>query len=92
LVIVGDYPLWVIGGHFALATDAAAEQQQRTFYNLSRKFVGRSSTNSSGTKTRSVADLDLDQLGACNIYQVSRHNPQRIFWVKRAKSNDCDCR
>ena len=51
------------GRTFALATDAAAEQQQRTFYNLSGKFVGRSSTNSSGTKTRSVADLDLDQFG-----------------------------
>jgi YD repeat-containing protein len=35
----------------SLATNAAAEQQQRTFYNLSGKVIGRSSTDSQGTVT-----------------------------------------
>ena len=35
----------------SLATNAAAEQPQRTFYNLSGKVIGRSSTDSQGTVT-----------------------------------------
>ena len=35
----------------SLATNAAAEQQQRTFYSLSGKVIGRSSTDSQGSTT-----------------------------------------